>query len=538
MIINRRTFLATGTAGIVVGALGGFPSIAAAQSAGDTITVAFGARSSNGLNPQLPSINGADAWMVVQIFDRLVTHPDGRWATNPSEFVPGLAESWEVSEDAKTWTYKLRKGVKFHRNHGELSADDVVFTFERHLNPEINTSFKSFYQNIASVKATDELTVVFTLKQPDPLLNGTCIAHQSACILPKKAFEELGEKFNTNPIGTGAYQFESLDTASGLKLTAFPEYFGGPATTPNLSVRYIADTTARTLAFASGDVDMIEGVRAPGWIDSMGQQNAETVFDTTAPGSLNTLNINVTRGALADIRVRQAIRYAIDGNAIASAFGGISTPMVGILASQFPGSVKRDELPEDLRYSYNPEKASQLLSEAGFSDGLTIPCYISQREDYSSIMLMIQEQLREVKINLDLKIIDHATYHSDNRKDKNTLVLRSVSYAPVPTQPFSDMLVSFANVKPDSSGGENYSHYGIAIPGIDDLMEKALAEGDFEKRVELVKDIEKKVLTDLPAMGIVTLAYVVARNPRVDIGFKVSGGPAFWPLRHAKRAEG
>ncbi|SFU17194.1 ABC transporter substrate-binding protein [Mesorhizobium sp. YR577] len=538
MTISRRKFLGTTAAGLTTAMLGGVSNSARAQATEDTISIAFAARSSNGLNPQSPSLNGADNWMVVQIFDRLVKHPDGGWATKPEEFQPALAESWTSSQDAKTWTYKLRKGVKFHENYGELTTDDVLFTFRRHLDPKINTLSKIFYKNIESVESPDASTIVIKLKQPDPLFNGTCVSHQSASILCKKAFEERGEGFNANPVGTGPFQFESMDTASGLKLIAFPDYFEGKAKTANLHVRYIADTTARTLAFASGDVDMIEGVRAPGWIATMRQQSSTTVFDATAPGSLNTLNINLKKGPLAELKVRQAIRYAIDTSAIAAAFGETSTPMVGIIASQFPGSVREADLPAELQYKSDPEKASALLAEAGFGDGLTIPCYISQREDYASIMLMIQEQLRAVGIQLDMKIIDHATYHSDNRKDKNTLILRSVSYPPVPTQPFADQLLSSSDTVADGSGGENYSHYGTAIPGIDALMEKAIAEPDLDKRLTLVQDMEKQVLKDLPCMGIVTLSYVVARNPRVDIGFKVTAGPAYWPLRHAKRVEG
>jgi peptide/nickel transport system substrate-binding protein len=149
-------------------------------------------------------------------------------------------------------------------------------------------------------------------------------------------------------------------------------------------------------------------------------------------------------------------------------------------------------------------------------------------------MLMIQEQLRTVGINLDLKIIDHATYHADNRKDKNALVLYSVSYPPVPTAPIGDLLLKSGDVKADSSGLANYSHYGVAMPGIDDMMSKTIAEADFQKRVALVKDMEKQVLKDLPALGIVTLSYLVARNPRLDLGFKVTSGTPLWPLKHAK----
>jgi peptide/nickel transport system substrate-binding protein len=134
-----------------------------------------------------------------------------------------------------------------------------------------------------------------------------------------------------------------------------------------------------------------------------------------------------------------------------------------------------------------------------------------------------------------MKIIDHATFQADNRKDKNALSLWSSSYPPVPNQIVSDQLAKSSEVKADGTGGTNYAHYGSAISGIDDLLAKSIAEPDFDKRVTLAKDMEKKILTDLPLLGIITLSYVVARNPNVDIGFTVQAGPAFWSLRRAKR---
>jgi peptide/nickel transport system substrate-binding protein len=318
-------------------------------------------------------------------------------------------------------------------------------------------------------------------------------------------------------------------------LSAFPGYFGGPAATKNVHIRFIADTTARTLAFASGQVDMIEGVRAPGWIPSMQQRAPKTVFDATAPGSFNLLHLNLNRAPLNDIRVRQAIRYGINTDQIAAAYKGLAAPMVGIIASQFAGAVKKQDLPPELQYSYDPKKARALLAEAGHPNGVTIPCYTSQREDYATIMLMLQEQLRAAGINLDMKIIDHATFHAENRKDRNSVILYSISYPPVPTQPFQLLLARGAEVKPDSSGADNFSHYGTAIPGLDTLIEKAQDEPDFNKRVGLVQFLEKQVLRDLPLIGVVTLSYVIARNPRVDLGFPVKSGVASWRLDKARR---
>jgi peptide/nickel transport system substrate-binding protein len=148
---------------------------------------------------------------------------------------------------------------------------------------------------------------------------------------------------------------------------------------------------------------------------------------------------------------------------------------------------------------------------------------------------MLQEQLRSAGINLDLKIIDHATMHAENRKDRNAIALYSSSFPPVPTQPLLQLLSAAAGVKADGTGADNYSHYGVAIPGIDALIERAQDEPDFSKRIALIQDIEKQVLADLPLLGIVTLSYVVARNPRVDMGFPVKSGYAYWPLNKARR---
>jgi ABC-type transport system substrate-binding protein len=535
MTFNRRDFLLQAGAVGAAATLGLEMGTSPAQAQDHVLSIALAARAPGGLNPQQTGLTGGDNWAICQIFDCLVNSTDGTFAITPAEFKPEIAESWESSADAKTWTYKIRKGVKFHKGYGEVTADDVVFSFGRLIDPKIVTSSKAQYRNIDSVEAVDPLTVKFTLKLPDPLFNGASVGTLPASIMSKKAFEEKGpDKFKFDPIGTGPYQVASVDPNSAVMLEANPDYFGGVAATKNLKIQYIADTTARTLAFLSGQVDMIEGARTPGWIPGIKQRAPKTAFDETKPGSFNHLLLNLTKKPLDDIRVRQAIRYTIDNAAIAKAYGELATPMVGMIAPQFAGSVKVADLPPDLQYKPDVAKAKQLLAEAGFPNGVTIPCFTSQREDYAAIMLMIQEQLRAAGIKLDMKIIDHATFHNQTAKDLNTIALNSSSYPPVPTQPLLDQLLSKSEVKPDGSGGTNYSHYGVAMPGVDDLLIKANGEPDFDKRITLVQEIEKQVLKDLPDLGIITLSYVVARNPRVDLGFPVKSGYAYWPLHKAK----
>ncbi|WP_137179476.1 ABC transporter substrate-binding protein [Roseomonas sp. AR75] len=534
MTTSRRGLLAQASA---LGAASlGLGAAQPAEAQAGPITIALASRAPTGLNPQKTALTGGDSWAIRQVFDTLVKAEDGTFAVRPGDFRPSLAEAWESSADARTWTYRLRRGVQFHKGQGEMTSEDVAFTYGRQLDPSIVTNQKALFANLERIEAPDRYTVRFHLRRPDPLFNGSMVTTLSANILCKRAFEERGaERFNMDPIGTGAYQVDSVSPAQGVMLSAFPQHFGGVAASPSLRIAFIADTTARTLAFASGQVDMIEGVRQPGWIPTIRQRAPRTIFDATAPGSFNSLHLNLTRAPLDDLRVRQAIRLAINNAQIAAAFSGLSVPMVGIIAPQFAGAVKDEDLPAELRYGHNIARARTLLAEAGHPNGVTIPCFTSQREDYASIMLMIQEQLRAAGINLDMRIIDHATMHAENRRDRNAMTLYSSSFPPIPWQPFLQQLLSRAQVKPDGRGGENYSHYGVAMPGIDAQIEKALDEPDFDRRVAVIQDIERQVLRDLPLLGIVTLSYVIARNPRVDLGFPVESGYAYWPLNRARR---
>lgn len=532
MKLTRRHFLGAATALGASAALQG-TLVGTSYAQDQTIRLAFAARGAGALLPASPKLTGASAWPIAQIFDSLMKSPDGRFATRPEEFEAALAESWETDESGLSWTFKLRPDVAFHKDHGTLSADDVVFSFNRHLDPEILTLGKSTFANIQMVEAIDPLTVRFILKNPDPFL-GSVLSTVNASIISKAAFEEKGEEgFEFDPIGTGPYQFVSGTADTKVVLVANPDYFAGPAAVANLEVDFIADTTARTLAFASGQVDVIEGVRTPGWVDSLRQRSADTIFDATKPGSHNYLQLNLNVEPLSKLEVRQAIRYAINNEQLAATFNGLAAPMTGLLADGVAGAAAKADLPPELQYEPNIDKAKELLAAAGYADGFALDVFMSQREDYSSIMLMIQEQLRAAGININLRIVDHNTYHAESRKDLNSMYLNSISYPPVPTQPFVDQMVSTAEVKSDGSGGQNLSHYGVTIPGVDELLSAALAQPDFEERSKIVNEMERKVLTDLPNLGIITLSYVAARNPRLDLGYPVESGPAVWRFNRA-----
>jgi peptide/nickel transport system substrate-binding protein len=529
MTLNRRNFMELAAATTALTAIG--VSSARAQSA-DTLRMGIAANNPRHSDPNLTT-QGSDNWATEQMYEQLVRPDDGRFALTPEEYLPTLATEWTQSADAKVWTFKLREGVQFHRGYGEMTSEDVVFSYERAMAGGTN---KTILSNIESVVASGPYEVTITLKQPDVNLLGTSIFNNNTSIISKKAFEEIGaDAFVTDAVGTGPYELVEFDPEFGTRMTRHEGYWGDKAKIANVECVYIADTTARTLALLSGEVDCIEAVRAPGWIDSILQRDPTLKIDMTTPGSFNTLHVNLTRAPFDNLLVRQALMHAIDREAVAAALAPMGGTMAGLQPDFFPAGFKKEDLPEELQYPYDPEKSKALLAEAGFPDGISFSALCSQREDYSSTMLIVQELIRPAGFNMDLQIIDHTAYHADNRSDKNTLAMHSSSYPPIPTQIYFQQLASGSEVKADGSGGGNYSHYGVAMPGIDDLLAQALTASDYATYLDLCKQIELQVLRDLPLIGLSTLGFTAVRRAQIDLGYEVESGYARWRFHRATK---
>lgn len=532
MQVNRRSFLG-GTAAVTLAAV--FSGKAQAQGV-DTIRYAGAARGLRTIDPH-KSIQGVDNWAIIALYDKLVDLPLWHFPATLNDLVPRLATSWSSSSDAKTWTFQLRQGVKFHKGYGEMTSEDVKFTFDRATDSVRVGGVREKFTNIAGVETDGPYTVVFQLKQPDPLFPLGVLSDYDGGVMSKKAIEEKGEEaIGTDPIGTGVYALETVatDPSQGVTLVRNEEYWDESAATPRLQILYIADTTARTLAILSGDVHMIEGVRAPGWADSIRQRDNSLIFDVVSPGSFFSMQVNVLVPPFDNPQVRQALFYAIDRDEITTAIAPISKRSYGLNPPSFPGAFTAETIPAEVAYNYDPEKAKALLAEAGMPNGFSFPNITSQREDFSAIMLMIQDQLRRVGIDMQLEIKDHTAFHADQNIGKNTLFQQSSALPPVPTQVVVTYLTKEAEVRSDGNGGSNFSHYGVAIPGIDDLLAQALAEPDLEKRVAIVRDIEVQALRDAVILMISTNGFMVVRSPKIDLGYQVESGYVNWPLSKAK----
>ncbi len=370
----------------------------------------------NSLDPSIVSQN-ADANASRQVFDALIDPPDGTFDLGRDQIVHEAAEELDISKDSRTYTVKLREGMLFHKGYGEVTAADAKFTFDR-LGPKGNSSYRVLYADMDEVKQLDKYRIQITLRRPDPQFYATCMLSRGAGIVCKAAVEKLGDGFRRAPVGSGPFEFVTIDGDRGVVLKRFEQYYREKAKLDGLEYRYVGDASARTLGFLKGDLDMIEGARLPGWTDDLAKQMPSAKFDLTKPGSTNVLFFNMTRKPFDDIRVRKAIRLATDRKVFADAFGALYGDVWGVNPPDFPGALQKADVPEELRYDDNVKAAKQLLAEAGFPNGFAFDNQISQREDYSSIMLVVQELLRRINVNMRLQTVDHTAYPQQLRQGR------------------------------------------------------------------------------------------------------------------------
>jgi peptide/nickel transport system substrate-binding protein len=528
--LTRRSAL---QAAFAAAALAGRAPPARASAADRIIRYGLAVEQLASLDPVF-GIQGPDNDVTRQIYDALIDPPYGTFDLDPQRMVCEAAETWEISPDARAYTVKLREGMLFHKGFGEVTADDAKFTFDRLRDPAVGSQYRIYYNDVDEVRVLDKYRFRITLKRPDPTFYATGMIARGAYLLPRRAVDKLGPDFRRNPVGSGPFEFEAIDNERGVILKPFADYHGQKVQTDGIEFRYVPDSTARTLGFLKGQLDIIEGIRLPGWIEDIRTQAPQAHFDFTRPGSQNIVSFNLTRKPFDDIRVRRAMRFAIDRTAFRDAFGELYGDIWGINPPEYPGAFQAGQLPDDLQYDYDPARAKALLAEAGFANGLAFDTNVSQREDYQSIMLMIQEMLRKVGVDMRLRTVDHTAYHTDNLHDANAFPLNSETTAPVGTALLENYFIRSSEVRSDGKGGNNYSHYGAVMPGIDDLVEKILGEPDPARRQALTREAEVKILRDLPAFNALSLHWIFVRNPRLDLGFDIKASYAYFTLAKAR----
>jgi peptide/nickel transport system substrate-binding protein len=487
--------------------LGG--GVTAAQAQESILQISAGGSDIATLDPHRATTN-TDKALVGLIYNGLVRLTPG--SADPKDLEPDLAERWESSADGKTWTFFLREGVKFHGNWGELTADDVVYSLTRAGDARRST-FAADFSAIESITKVDDYTVRIALKYPDANFLGRVSNYHGGNIVSKKAAEELGEKFASNPVGTGPFALAEHLTQQYVKLVAHEGYFRGRPRIGTIMYRMIPSDSARELAFSSGELDVIQGRREQRWVDTT-RRRGTMIIDIFRPGEFRTLHINRSIAPLDNLKVRQAIAAAINVNDLVQ-FVGSEVGLKGCSVVP-PGYLGEDC--SSGAYVYDQAKAKALLAEAGYPDGITLKVVVSNISAILPTMEIIQRQLAKVGIKLDMSVVDHPTYQSQIRSNASALVFYGAARFPIADTYLSEFYHSSAIVgKPTAV--TNFSHCAVA----DTEIEAARVEGNAEGQQELWKEAQRKIHQDVCAIPLFDLQQVWGHSKRVNFGYDLKG---------------
>lgn len=399
-----------------------------------------------------------------QIYDTLLYYsPDG---TKDPE--PRIAESYEISDDGLDYTFHLRDDVTFH-DGTPVTADDVVFSIELYKASEYQGSQISM---LSSVEATDEHTVVCHLDAPySPFLQGIC----SPMIASKAYYESSEDDFVNNPIGTGPYKFVSRAKGSNIKLEANEDYYRGAPEIREVTFEVIPDSSTKAIALQTGEVNFAE-------IDSATKPQLEAnpaiTIAEVPTSAFSYIAMNTEKEPFNDVKVRQAINYAIDrDNLVAVCYDGEAEVNSNICAKERFGYSD-----DQFQYTYDPEKAKELLAEAGIETPYDLG-EILVAEKYSNLATVIQNDLKAVGLDVTISVKEFNSYISDLQNGSYGITALNMTLEG-DTQTLEMAFTS------DYIGIANNARY--SDEEMDKLFEQARTETDNDKRAEIFNEIFTK----------------------------------------------
>lgn len=469
------------------------PVFALEPQYGGTVVVAINA-DPGGLNPAITTQGGVHQ-ICGSIFSGLVGQD---FDLNP---VPDLAESWTVSPDGRVYTFLLAKNAVFH-DGAPLTSDDVRFTFEEMLLKYHSRTRASIGDNLHQITTPDAHTVVFEFKRPYAAFL-QLIDTANAPIMPKHLFagtDPLTSPYNIQPVGSGPFKFQAWDKGDRITLARNQSYFKtGKPYLDRVVYKVTTSNSTAAIAFENGEIDYFTNP-SPLDVDRLAKMPDVVVTDKGREGyaTVETVVLNITRAPLSDIRVRQAMAYAIDKNYIVDkvAFGR--------------GKVATGPISSSLKWAYNPDVAkydrnltlsNQMLDDAGLerrADGTRFRLKFVYPQSYAKIVEVLRDQLREVGIELDLELMEFSSaVDAVYIKKDFDMGFASFENGPDPDIGVKRTAVS-SNIGPiPFSNGAGYRNSRV-----DELFALASSETDKQKRADYYFELQKIMADEVPYLWI------------------------------------
>jgi peptide/nickel transport system substrate-binding protein len=421
--------------------------------------------------------------------------------------VPDLAERLENPEPT-VYVVPLRRGVRFHDGH-ELTSADVVYTFRSLLDPAFVSPYKGAFRLLESIEARDRYTVVFTLKAPFG-------SFPVNLVLPQIVPDGAGGSIRTHPIGTGPYRFINYVVDDHLELAAFDAHFRGRPRNDGVVMKVVPDNIMAGLELRKGTTDMVVNDLPPDIVAQL-ERDPNLQAPRSPGGDYQYIGLNLLDPILKDVRVRQAIGYAIDRQAIIDYLRrGMATPATGILP---PMSWASD--PGAFTFTYDPQKARALLDQAGYPDPdgdgpaarLHLTLKMSSIEFNRLQGAVIQQNLRAVGIDLELRTYEFATLYADVVNGNFQLYFLQWTGGSVADP---DILRRVFHSDQTPPAGFNRGHFSDSR--VDSLLDEATTSTDDARRRTLFNQAQRLIAEQAPYISLwCKTNVVVARRDLVNI---------------------
>jgi peptide/nickel transport system substrate-binding protein len=432
------------------------------------------------------------------------------------EFVPGLAESWELKDDL-TWVFHLRKGVKFH-NGDELKAADVLFSIERCK----SALMSNLVRYIAEARAVDDYTVEIKTPQPYAVLNMDLSEFH---ILNQKYVEEVGsEQLNLRPMGTGPYKLVEWVKEDHMTLAAFEDYYLGPPRIKKVTFRPITNPATRTAALLTGEVDVIQDLA----VRDVDRVKADDKFNLlTRPSLLNLVlaldyrdkspTIDLPVNPMKDVRVREAMARAIDVDTIIKVImNGLATPSDQYVPASHIGYV--DGLNFREVYPFDLEKAKALMKEAGYEKGFTVTLDASNNRyvNDQNIAQALAGMLAKIGVTVNLNLMPKSNFFGYIRvpSEKSSFIMSGWD---TPSGDAGGMYNSmmYSRDRKEGYGGANRGAY--SSEEFDAWVDKADATPRVEERDQFLQEATRVAVRDIVLIPIHYEQDLYAAKKNVDL---------------------
>ncbi|WP_230983092.1 ABC transporter substrate-binding protein [Inquilinus limosus] len=415
--------------------------------------------------------------MIKSLFDGLMDYKPGT-----TELVPDLAESFEVSADGLTYTFKLRHGVKFH-NGRELKAADVKYSLDRVVQPETQSPGAGFFDSIqgfedvskgkakelSGIETPDDYTVVFRLTRPDaPFLHK--MALNFSHVVPKEEVEKYGADFGKHPVGTGAFKMTEWTLGQRIVFERNPDYFHkGLPHLDKIVFEVGQEPVVALLRLQRGEVDIAgDGIPPAKFLEVTQDPAYKGLIIQGSQLHTGYITMNVKAKPFDDVRVRQAVNMAINKDRIIRIINGRAKPANQPLPPSMPGYAA-----DYKGYAYDVEGAKKLMAEAGQGSGFTTDLYVANTDPQPRIAQAIQQDLAQIGIKAEIKALAQANVIAAGGDEKQSTMIWSGGMAWIADFPdpsnFYGPILGCGGAVP---GGWNWSWY------CNEDLDKRAAEAD------------------------------------------------------------